>query len=241
NQNPDQTATIFQEVMQDPVGPIDDEASQMVFIHDNYTPFGTGSDIGYRSTRFGTTSIIDFLKETEDPRLPVYFSPNDLVDDYQEMLTENNVDLPDFIDPNDPLIQFQGGPADWTTAPERANYFSNPLVVGSNRLFLMSEANPKFFSPKVNNSTGVFMDVVVSYAETCFYIAERLPKGYGSGSNGTIEQWYENGIAASIRTMNTIAEVAMSNTAFDGNGEAVINEYISQPEIQLNGQNDLEK
>src|SRR5690606_23681139 len=45
----------------------------------------------------------------------------------------------------------------------------------------------------------------------------------------------------SIRTMNTIAEVAMSTTAFDGNGEAVINEYISQPEIQLNGQNDLEK
>src|SRR5690606_9622617 len=153
----------------------------------------------------------------------------------------NNVSLPGFIDPNDPLIQFQGGPADWTTDPERANFFSNPLVVGSSRLFLMSEANPKFFSPKVNNSTGVFMDVVVSYAETCFYIAELLQKGYGSGSNGTIEQWYENGIAASIRTMNTIAEVAMSTTAFDGNGEAVINEYISQPEIQLNGQNDLEK
>lgn len=241
NQDPGMTQEIFQEVMQDPVGPIDSEASQMVFTHDNYTPFGTGSDIGYRSTRFGTTSIIDFLKNTNDPRLPIYFSPNDLVGDYGEILEENNVSLPSFIYPNDPLIQFQGGPADWTTAQDRATYFSNPLVVGSNRLFLMSEANPNFFSPKVNNSTGVFMDVVVSYAETCFYIAELIQKGYGTGGNGTAEEWYEWGIAASIRTMNTIADLAMSTTAFEGNGEEVIDAFLAQPAIQFNGQNDLEK
>src|SRR5690606_27439568 len=153
----------------------------------------------------------------------------------------NNVSLPGFIDPNDPLIQFQGGPADWTTDPERANFFSNPLVVGSSRLFLMSEANPKFFSPKVNNSTGIFRDVVVSYAETCFYIAELLQKGYGTGASGTAEQWYLNGIAASIRTMNNIAEAAMSAKAFEGEGQDIIDAFISQPEIRFNGQNDLEK
>src|SRR5690606_1258180 len=153
----------------------------------------------------------------------------------------NNVSLPGFIDPNDPLIQFQGGPADWTTDPERANFFSNPLVVGSNRMFLMSEANQKFFSPKVNNSTGIFRDVVVSYAETCFYIAELLEKGYGTAAYGTTEQWYLEGIAASIRTMNSIAEAAMSTLAFEGDGQEVIDAFVSQPEIRFNGQNDLEK
>lgn len=241
NENPSLTSTIFQEVMQDPVGPIDSDASQMLFTHDTYTPFGTGSDIGYRSTRYGTSSIIDFLKTTNDPRLPIYFSPNDLVGDYKELLEADNVSLPDFIDPNDPYIQYQGGPADWTTAPQVATYFSNPLVVGSNRLFLMSEANPNFFSPKVNNSTGVFIDVVVSYAETCFYIAELIQKGHGTSNNGTAEDWYERGIAASIRTMNSIAEKAMSTTAFDGDGAAVIGEFLAQPAIQFNGQNDLEK
>src|SRR5690606_22160155 len=59
NQDPNQTGAIFQEVMEDPVGPIDSEAAQMVFIHDTYTPFGTGSDIGYRSTRYATSSIVD--------------------------------------------------------------------------------------------------------------------------------------------------------------------------------------
>jgi hypothetical protein len=241
NQVPDRTAAIFQEVMEDPVGPIDSEAAQMVFTHDTYTPFGTGSDIGYRSTRYATSSIIDFLKETNDPRLPIYFSPNDLVGNYEEILAENNVSLPDFIDSDDPLIEFQGGPADWTTAPEVANYFSNPLIAGSSRLFLMSEANPNFFSPKVNNATGVFMDVVVSYAETCFYIAELIQKGYGAGSSGSAEDWYKRGIAASIRTMNSIAERALSTTAFDDDGEAVIMAYLEQPSIQFNGQNDLEK
>jgi hypothetical protein len=113
--------------------------------------------------------------------------------------------------------------------------------VGSERLFLMSEANPNFFSPKVNNSNGVFIDVVVSYAEICFYIAELIQKGYGTGGNGTAEEWYQRGIAASVRTMNTIANFAMSTTAFEGEGEAVIEAYLSQPAIQFNGQNDLEK
>ncbi|UCS95284.1 SusD/RagB family nutrient-binding outer membrane lipoprotein [Echinicola marina] len=240
NQNPTRTAEIFQEVMNHSIGPIDSNDDQMVFTHDNYSPFGRGGDILYRSTRFGTMSIIDFLKKTNDPRLSIYFSPNDLVGNYKEVLEENNVDLPEFIDPNDPLIQFQGGPADWTVAPEIANYFSNPLVVGTERFSLMSVANQKFFSPKMDNSNGIWKDVVVSHAETCFYIAELIAKGYGNGA-GTAEDWYNQGIRASIQTMNDIALSAMSTTAFDGDGLAEIDAFLSRPEVMLNGSNDLEK
>lgn len=240
NQNPSKTGEIFQEVMSHNIGPIDSNDDQMVFTHDNYSPFGRGGDILYRSTRFGTMSIIDFLKKTNDPRLPIYFSPNDLVGDYEDVLEENNVDLPDFIDPNDPLIQFQGGPADWTVAPEIANYFSNPLVVGSERFFLMSVANQKFFSPKVDNSNGIWKDVVVSHAETCFYIAELIAKGYGNGV-GTAEEWYNQGVRASIQTMNDIAVSAMSTTAFEGDGLAEIAAFLARPEVMLDGTNDLEK
>lgn len=240
NQNPSKAATVFQQVMNHSIGPIDSNEAQMVFTHDNYTPFGTGGDILYRSTRFGTMSIVEFLKRTGDPRLMIYFSPNDLVGDYQTALDENNVQLPDFIDPNDPLIQFQGGPADWTVAPEIATYFSNPLVVGTERFFLMSEANQRFFSPKVNGGTGVWKDVVVSHAETCFYIAELLEKGYTGGS-ASAEDWYNQGIRASIQTMNEIARTAMSTTAFEGNGAAVIDAFLAEPAIMLDGSNDLEK
>lgn len=241
NQTPDLTRKIFGEVMAHPVGPIDSNESQMMFTHDNYTPFGNGGDILYRSTRFGTMSIVDFLKQSNDPRLGIYFSPNDLVGDYQQSLDDNGVTLPDFIDPNDPLIEYQGGPADWTVAPDIAIYFSNPLVSGSDRFFLMSVANQKFFSPKMNSSSGVWKDAVVSHAESCFYIAELMAKGYGTGTASDIAKWYNQGITASIQTMNEIAVAAMSTTAFDGNGQAVIEAYLAQPSIQLTGSDVLEK
>ncbi len=34
-----------------------------------------------------------------------------------------------FINPNDPLVRFQGGPADWTTDPATANWYKNSFNV----------------------------------------------------------------------------------------------------------------
>src|SRR3546814_3243006 len=41
--------------------------------------------------------------------------------------------------------------------------------------------------------------------------------------------------------MNEIALEAQSETAFSGNGEAEINAYLADPDVQLNGINDLER
>lgn len=238
NQDAARTAQIFQSVMQDPIGPIDSDDAQMMYSNDTYTPFGTGGDIDYRSRRFATQVIISFMKRTQDPRLSIYFDPNDLTGNYQDSLDMYGVTLPDFIDPADPLIQYQGGPPDWTVEPEKAAYFSNPLAVGPNRYFLISSINRRFFSPKLNNATGIFTDVVVSYAETCFYVAEGIAKGYISGSAA---EWYNKGIASSIRTMNKIAMDAGSTIAFSDEGAVLIEAYQNHPEVTLNGVNDLER
>src|SRR3546814_1455082 len=68
-----------------------------------------------------------------------------------------------------------------------------------------------------------------------------LFRSYGSGVNtgGTAEDWYKKGVASSIRVMNEIALEAQSETAFSGNGEAEINAYLADPDVQLNGINDL--
>src|SRR3546814_15467977 len=70
-----------------------------------------------------------------------------------------------------------------------------------------------------------------------------LFRSYGSGVNtgGTAEDWYKKGVASSIRVMNEIALEAQSETAFSGNGEAEINAYLADPDVQLNGINDLER
>ncbi|WP_214226005.1 SusD/RagB family nutrient-binding outer membrane lipoprotein [Pedobacter sp. B4-66] len=235
---------IFKEVMTDAIGPIDnDDLAQLVYDKPEHNPIG--NDIDYRSPRYGTSSIVNFLKSTNDPRLKIYFSPNELVGSFKDVLNANNKTLPSFININDPLIMYQGGPADWTTDPTVAQYYKNPFPVATNVTFkLMSTINKKFFAPRYGgNTTGKMLDYMVTYAETCFYIAEFIQKGYGVGfdTKGSAEDWYKKGVTSSIKTMNKIAVNAVSTTGFDGTGETEIAAYLDQPGVKFNGVNNLER
>lgn len=236
--------TVFQEVLKDATGAISGDDSQVKYMNISYSPFGNSTDIDYRSRRYATTSIMKFLKNSGDPRLPVYFEKNDLVGSYKDSLTKYNVTLPAFINPADPLIMYQGGPADWTTNPAVAAYIGSPFNIGpSTKYNLISAINRKFFSPKLNNATDNFLDVSVTYAETCFYIAEFIQKGYAGGidTKGTAEDWYKKGITSSIQTNNAIAIAAGSTTAYTGNGTTEINAYLNNVNVKFNGANNLER
>lgn len=248
NQNVAKTKDIFKEVMQDAIGPIDNDDAQLSYSNPNFSPFG--NDINYRSVRYGSTSIIKFLKAANDPRLPVYFEENDLTGSYTDTLSKYGATLPAFIDPADPLIKFQGGPADWTTNPTVAGFISNAFAVGNtnagnavSRYFLISTINRHFFSPRFNGATGDYTDVLVTNAESCLLVAEFIEKGYGAGINtkGSAEDWYKKGVTSSIKTMNAIAVTAQSATGFSGNGNAEISAYLQEPEVAFNGMNDLER
>ncbi|WP_346319644.1 SusD/RagB family nutrient-binding outer membrane lipoprotein [Chitinophaga sp. YIM B06452] len=234
---------VFREVMEDPIGPIDNDAAQFVYDRPDWNPIG--NDIDYRSPRFGTSSIINFLKSTNDPRLPIYFSPNDLVGSFKDTLTKYNKTLPAFININDPLIRYQGGPADWTTDPATANWYKNTFNVSDwSKWKLIGNINKKFFAPRYGtNTTGKMLDYMVTEAETAFYIAEFIQKGYGAGfdTKGTAEQWYIKGITSSIRTMNKIAVAAASTTGLVGDGDAQIAAYLAHPNVKFNGVNNLER
>lgn len=245
------TRAIFQEVLSDPTGPITEIADQLSYQSEEYLPFGSGGEIVYRSQRFGTTSMIDFMKKVDDPRLPIYFEENGLRGSFKDTLTKYGATLPAFININDPLIAYQGGPADFTTNPTRASYIKNAFPVGNNsagntvtNYFLISPVNRLFFSPKFNKPDGgEYKEVAVTAAEVCLMIAEFIQKGYAGGVNtkGTLKEWYEKGIRASILTMNDIATVAQSTTGFGGNGAAEITAYLNHPDVALNGTNDKER
>jgi hypothetical protein len=243
---------IFQQVMQNPVGAISSDAGQVVYMNPDYAPFGTSGDIDYQARRYGTISIINFLKASKDPRLPIYFDKNDLVGSYKDTLTKYATTLPAFINPADPLLMYQGAPADPGTNPPLTAFITNPFQVGNtnasnNRVtnyFLISSINRKFFSPKMNATTGNFTAVEVTYAETCFYIAEFIQKGYAGGvdTKGSAADWYKKGVTSSILTMNVIAKNATSTPAnFATDGSAEIAAYLAAPQVAFNGTNDLER
>lgn len=251
NDDPTKTASIFQQVMSDPVGPITERADELSYQSVDYLPFGQGGEINYRSARFATTSIINFMKKVNDPRLPIYFDKNGLVGSFRDTLTKYSTSLPSFIDINDPLIEYQGGPADFTTNPTVASYIKNAFPVGNSspgnsvtNYFLISSVNKYFFSPKFNRpSGGQYKEVTVTAAEGCLLIAEFIKKGYAGSVNtrGTFNDWYKKGVTASIQCMNEIAQIAMSTTAFSGSGDTEISAYLDDPNIKLDGTNDLER
>jgi hypothetical protein len=137
---------------------------------------------------------------------------------------------------------YQGGPADFQSNPAVSTYFVNPLNAGgANRYQLISTVNRKFFAPSVDRGSGAVIDVLFSYAEVCFQIAEFVQKGYGTGVNtkGTAAEWYNKGVRASAKTMNEIA-VAAGSTSYT-NIDALVDAQLANPKVKLDGTNNLEK
>ena len=236
-QRPELTELIFQEVMNDSYGPILEAGSQFIYYNEDYDPIG--NIIDYRSRRFANESMIDFMKVTKDPRINIYFKKNSLVGNWKEDFLQNSVKLPKFIDLEDSLVYFQGGPMDWSSGSDKVPYFIDGINIGNNNYQLISSINPIFFAPKMNGGTGIFKDILYSDAEVYFIIAELLFKGYGDEIVGIndVEYWYEKGISASIRNMIDIANSAQMNL----DSKIDIDAYKKNPFIQLGETDVLEK
>src|SRR5690606_3193943 len=86
NQNAAKTAEIFKQVMQQADGPIASDAAQLSFSSPDHSIFG--NDINYRSVRYASTSILNFMKAADDPRIPIYFESNDLEGSYLDTLAK---------------------------------------------------------------------------------------------------------------------------------------------------------
>ncbi len=243
NQNPTKAAQIFKEVMADPVGTLSSVADQLVHKNPTYYPFGIdGYNIDIYSRHFAVGTAVEFLKSSKDPRLGIYYDKNSLTGSFKDTLAKYNKVLPSWINPNDPDIMYQGGPADFQSNPPVSTYFVNPLNAGgSNRYQLISTVNRKFFAPTVDRGSGTVIDVLFSYAEVCLQIAEFIQKGYGTGVNtkGTAAEWYNKGVTASVATMNEIAISAGSTSHV--NLDVRIQTLLDNPKVKFDGKNDLEK
>lgn len=238
NQDAGKTASIVQSVLSNATGPITDVADNLVYVNPNYEPIGGA--INYRDIKFATIPMVDFMKKVNDPRIKIYYNPNDLVGDFKNVLAANNKTLPSFININDPYIQYQGGPVDWTRNAPQQNYFQNGFIVNDQVKYnLISTINRRFWAPRYDGSTsGTYTELHAGAGETNLLLAEFIKKGYGTGD---YEAYYNKGIEASILTMNQIAVTAGSTTAFSGSGAAEVASYQNEPLVKLDGTNDLER
>jgi hypothetical protein len=139
----------------------------------------------FNNTRM-SAHLVDFLKETQDPRLSVYAKPAKTDNEYRGL--ENG------LDPNEQTV-FD------------LEYFDQYSRVG--------EAFLKEDGATYN----------LHFAESCFLRAEAAHKGY---LNEDAAQLYNLGIRAAMEM-------------YDISDDSIINNYLTQPEIQFNTTNGLEQ
>lgn len=167
------------------------DGEQMSEVNDSWE-MKTGPTYADAGSNWNPTSfiagkpILDFMVAKSDPRLRIYFRPN-----------ENGDYVGGFTSPDDPV------------KPANA-----PLYSGGIGNF--SELQHRLFTPNFNEGdgagTGSAFFPMITYAEYCFLRADFAARGLTSDN---IEDWYRNGIFASIDYYNRRAQ---ASEAIDGLG-----------------------
>jgi hypothetical protein len=225
--DPNWAQQIVQAVENSPVGTFESEDDEFIF---SPGPEYIGRSYDFNTTPHGTLNFVNLLKETNDPRLKIYFDPNDFSEDAIDDMMAAGIALPEIVDSeNDPLYRYHGGPA----SPDRAGeseYFL-PVTFDNTVFTQLSHINRRFFNPGFDGGSGYMIEALVSYAEVCLLKAEFIALGY---MNGNAEEWYYKGITASIRMMNNIAENAGVEN-FDPVTEEMIADYLADEKVSLTG------
>lgn len=170
---------------------------------------GAGSNWDPSGALFkGSKAVVDFMYETQDPRIRVFFQKN--------AFSQENVDLAiaQGVLPPSTIVnarQYVGGFAspDAAADPANAKYYNN------NRLFdnangaevpldTMSRIQYRLFCPGISNpnlsnpvpGTGNITFPMLTYSEQLFFRAELAAKGI---TTENAEQLYEAGVKASMK------------------------------------------
>lgn len=266
NQNLEKAKSIIGEVVADGrlIESMDDEFTY--YISDNWRGT-TGATMDWKGRLWASKPMVDFMKKTTDPRLRIFYEPNGY---HRATLDAINADpnagIPPVIDTlNDTQVlyttaagedilgyRFIGAPVD-RNDPDKNDYvyIENPSAVGANATQISKYNQRLILNVSKNYGDGVglgaYVDVFISQAEVAFLMSEFILKGYVT-SAGDAEDWYNNGIRASIKTYNFIGEKGMLDFKISGTSypylpvsDPEIDAYLMTPEVKFDGANDLEK
>lgn len=223
-----------------------------------------GAGFEWKGTMWSPRPIVDFMKNSLDPRLRVFYQLNGYNQATLDEIAANSENVPEMVDvdgDNQVLYttadgedirgyRYIGVPTH-RQDPDvgKFNYADNPSTVGINANMvskyhkrLLQNCNEAYGGERMD---GKYVDVFISYAEECFLMAEFILKDYITGN---AQEWYEKGVEASIRTYNMLGETQNLAT-IAGNKlypyvpitDAEITNYLATPEVAFDGVNDLEK
>jgi hypothetical protein len=230
---------IATEVLADNGGVINDLDDEWLFkAGPSFTAGGNWSP--YPDNGFsGEKNVIDFLWNTKDPRLRLFFRPNSWTKaNFDAALAQGKIGAGSQWDSRQYYGQYASPDANKDTDKKR--FFESITIKNGDKDLVLDTISPvqqRLFQAEYNNGTGFTTFQIITYADVCFMRAELAARNITTES---AEEWYRKGILASIQSYNKIAEVAkLEGYSSVTDVEAAM--YLEQPNIKFNPAKALEQ
>ncbi len=209
-QDPVTAITVINEVIADVNGPIVDVVDEFLWIPSvDYR--GRAHDL--YGTPTAPKNACDFMRENHDPRLRFLFEKNAFDQETVDHFNDNALPKPDFIPDviNEPWDRYWGGPSSPDSSNTSLNdYFDNFTDITGSSVRQLSWLNRRLQNPNYQSGTGYWAEAMVPASEACLYFAEYIESGLVSGPvrGKTAQDWYEQGVANSVISLDIIAEIS---------------------------------
>jgi hypothetical protein len=236
--NPDKLKAIATEVLADDIGVISASAEDWKFI--GAIGF-TGGDYSptSNSTVSGAKNTIDFMRNSKDPRIRIFFKQALTKDMFDSAKVQGVVPAATVWDG----LTYRGQYADpdASTDPSKAVYFqsSSYKYKGVSTVFsYTSSVQSKLFYGNYEGTQGATTFPIITFADICFMRAELAVRGITTGDDPAT--WYYKGIDESLGEYDAMGNAAklVDYTPLD---PTEVTQYKIQPGVVYDPSNALEQ
>jgi hypothetical protein len=212
-----------------------------------YTNIHGGDWHSSRDMLIASRAFMNYLKNTNDPRKRMFFVINNL--------TPENIAAYNLQTPANPIpttfTRWEGATASrihWTaggTAPNNwpadAAYTNKTLGTGSDAVNVRAANTPqsRLWKGNDNSGGGGNWAPVVTYSDFCFLASEFvLTQGIASGKSA--QQWYEDGVRASLKQWNELGKYC-DILNYEAMTQTEIDAFLAHPDIAWDNSKALEQ
>ena len=236
--NPDKLKAIATEVLSDNVGVISTRDEDWKFIGGATFTGGDYSPTS-NSTVSGAKNTVDFMRNTMDPRIRIFFKKaltKDMFDSAQAQGVVPPGTVWDGVD-----YRGQYADPDASTDPAKAVYFKNTTYKykGVSTVFAWpSSVQSKLFYGRYEGTGGATTFPLITFADICFMRAELAVRGITTSDDP--QEWYYRGIDESLAEYDMMGSMAklVDYVPLD---PSEVTQYKSQPGVAYDPANALEQ
>lgn len=237
--DPEKVKAIAAEVLADNVGIISNAAEEWIFVGGsgftqggNWNPY---PDAGFS----GEKNTVDFLWNTQDPRLRLFFRKNSWTQvNFDAAKQQNKIDANAVWNPRQYYGQYAS--PDASKDDDKKRFFANIVIKDGNNDLTLDTISPiqqRLFQAEYNGGKGFTSFPLITYADVCFMRAELAARGMTTESAA---DWYNKGIEASILLYDRMGKAAQLPD-YSPVQPAEIDAYKQQPNIVFNPAKALEQ